>query len=202
MSLITKSEELEAEVRFEAIHQGHAFMKLKLNPGAFRRAPREYRMCGVKAIKGSRGASDETGRPNIGIRITGGDISFIWNKEDREWIGWLLDDKDKGAFSKVGYNRDVIASHVAGVGWAKAVFHLDEKDEYTRSIKKDVEDRILRMENSQKSAEQTAEEKRLSSLSEIDRSMEELMARKQAMLSSAPSTAKEEAPVANHKAAG
>jgi hypothetical protein len=173
-----------------------------LNPGAFRRAPREYRMCGVKAIKGSRGAQDESGRPSIGIRITGGDISFIWNAEDREWIGWLFDDKDKGAFSKIGYNRDFIASHAAGIGWSKAVFHLDEKDEYSRSIKKDIEDRITRLENSLNNAAQTAEEKRLSSLSEIDRSMNELLAKKQAMLASAPSIDNEEASLANHKATG
>lgn len=159
-------------------------------------------MCGVKMVRGSKGSIDESGRPSIGIRIVGGDISFKFDTQDRDWIGWMLDDKDKGVSSPTGYNRDFIASHVAGIGWEKAVFHLDSRDEFTRSLKEDISSRIKRMEEVLKKKAAALAVKNTSSLSDIERSIAELTAKKASMIARSSSPAKEGAHIANNEATG
>jgi hypothetical protein len=170
-------EEIE-ELRYEAQAQGYTFLKIRLNPRMVRN--KDMRLAGVKVARGFASGEKPDGTRKIDFLVTGGLLQFQFDRVARTWMAYLLDDKDRGAFSDKGYNRDFLASHLVNSAPGMEMFIIDEDKEVIADIK----DRMERLSKRMKDKEETEKSIRLESLDEIDKELDELSQKKQRIMES------------------
>jgi hypothetical protein len=177
---LTKEDEREAEIRAVAEHEGYRFIKLRLNPKKLRRITREVRITGVKVIRAFVGGVNEDGSQAIQVSVQSGAAVFIFDRADREWTTYLLDDKEKGKGSPIGHNRDFLASHCTN-GWDDSLFIMYETDDYSREVKKDVDVRAKKLKARLDSQKKADDDARVQTVEDIEREEMDL-AKKKALL--------------------
>lgn len=107
-----KEEETIDEV-IEAQRKGHKFIKLYLNRSMVGRNQSEIVISGVVALRGIPKGSGMGGMPEYEFESRGGEaLVFRYSRDEREYTAWMFDDMGPGYFSSVGYNRDILASHL------------------------------------------------------------------------------------------
>jgi hypothetical protein len=97
----------------EAKRQGHRFIKLFLNRNMVQRNKGEILISGAVALIGTKKGSGFGGLPDFDFKPKQGEsLHFSFSREEMEYMCWMFDDQGPGYFSSVGYNRDLLASHL------------------------------------------------------------------------------------------
>jgi len=107
-----KEEETLDEV-LEAKRQGHKFIKLFLHRSRIGRNQAEIIISGAVALRGIKKGSGIGGLPDYDFHpVVGESLVFTFSREEREYVCWMYDDQEPGYFSPIGYNRDLLATHL------------------------------------------------------------------------------------------
>lgn len=107
-----RDEEVLDEV-VEAKRQGHRYIKLFLDRSRIGRNQDSIIISGAVILRGIRKGSGIGGLPDYEFQAVAGEsLVFTFSREEREYICWMYDDEMPGYFSPVGYNRDLLASHL------------------------------------------------------------------------------------------
>lgn len=130
------NEEENIDEVIEAKRQGHKFIKVFLHPEIIQRNANEVAISGAIVLKAEKRGVGAGGLPDYHFTAEGGEtLIFRFNRAEREFMCWVFDDKGPGYFSPIGYNRDLLASHLE-----ENFFIIpDEK------VKKDIENRYQYM---------------------------------------------------------
>jgi len=89
---------------------GHKFIEVHLSPDA--NIQGAGRISGAYTLDVFPGVPDRNNLPTFEFNVRGGDIQFAFDKEKYAMVAQVLDDDKPGVVSKVGYNRDFLASHL------------------------------------------------------------------------------------------
>ena len=113
MSGIADEEEYFDQV-VEAKRQNYRFIKVFLHRDRIGRGQSEILISGCVGIQGSKvGTGGIGGLAEYEFRTVHSDeMRFTFDRNEREYVCHLLDDQGPGYFSEVGYNRDLLASHL------------------------------------------------------------------------------------------
>lgn len=106
-------ENLSPEINLiaEAKRHGSKFIKVYLHPNAVGNSTGPIRFSGCVELKGSMSGIGPQAKYTF-REIRGGSFEFQYSENEHEWICWLFDDQQKGSFSPIGYNRDLLAGHI------------------------------------------------------------------------------------------
>ena len=107
-----KDEEIVDEV-IEAKRKGFKFIKVILDRSRIGRNQSEIHIAGAVILKGFKKGMGTGGLPEYNFEPRGGEsMIFQFSREEREYVCWLYDDDGPGYFSRIGFNRDLLASHL------------------------------------------------------------------------------------------
>ena len=117
----------------EAKRKGYKFIKVILHHERIQRGQKEILISGCVGLQAIKVGSDGIGGlPEYEFKLTQSDeMRFVFDKNEREYVCQLLDDKGPGYFSEISFNRDLLASH-----FTQNYFIIDDPE-----VKKDVEKR-------------------------------------------------------------
>jgi len=172
MAIKTSDDITDTMKRVAAMKQGYKFIELRLNPEKVRTSQQQVRITGVKCANAYSAGLAKNGIRQYDIVKQGGHLVFKLDLEEGEYKGWLYDDEEKGPYSEIGYNRDVLASH----------YHEDRFIIVDPKIRKDVEKRAkLVKKHISESLAEKEEAKPMNSVEDIDAQIEMLQQQKQAL---------------------
>ncbi len=105
-------DERENDQRFAAEEEGFKFIKIILSKKRVAGIQKQLHIHGVKALNAySKGKNDE-GIEEFEFERTSGIIKFKRDRRARAYVGYLWDDDERGYYSRKGFNRDFLATHL------------------------------------------------------------------------------------------
>lgn len=107
-----KDENILDEI-LEAQAQGHKFIKVYLNMRIFGRTQNEMIISGGVKLIASQTGNGMAGLPEYSFEERSGEsFRFALDVKERQYTCHILDDQGPGYFSPIGYNRDLLATHM------------------------------------------------------------------------------------------
>lgn len=94
-----------------AKREGFKFIKVNLHPRAQGKGVGPFRFSGCIELKGWKSGIGAQAKYSF-REIRGGQFSFEWSEADADFVCWLLDDTQRGPYSAIGFNRDLLAAHL------------------------------------------------------------------------------------------
>lgn len=191
LTLIDEDDDSTAKI-YAAKAAGYKFIEVHLKPNV--KLQGTGRISGAMTLRVWPDGLDHNNVPKFAFKATGGDIQFAFDNKKFVMYASVLDDNEKGVVSEVGYNRDLLATH------------LDLFDIPDPEIAADIKSRaeLYKAKALQAEAERQPEPDLelyaagpIESVSEIDRQIAMLQRRKDAALGAPPTQpAKTEPPKA------
>lgn len=97
------------QLKYAAKSAGYSEIEIHLNPESHHQSAGA--ITGCKVLRVFPAGNDRNNVPQFEFEVGNGDISFAFDEKKYEMVAYLLDDKERGTVSPVGYNRDLLASH-------------------------------------------------------------------------------------------
>lgn len=145
-------------LKYAAKRAGHKDIEIRLNPQA--RHQSAGQITGCKVLRVFPNGTDHNNVPKYEFEVGNGDISFVFDEEKMDMVAYLLDDEERGTVSQVGYNRDLLASHIDIFIVVDPTIAADVEKRAEKIRRKAVEDERRRsnVEVSEDYAEETPDE--------------------------------------------
>ena len=128
---LTEDDDTSGAAVYAAKAAGYKFIEVHLNPNA--NVQNAGRITGAYKLNVYPAGTDRNNLPKYDFHVRGGDIEFAFDKRKYVMLAQVLDDTEKGAVSDIGYNRDLLATHID-------MFIIPDKD-----VEKDVLKRAERI---------------------------------------------------------
>ena len=170
--VLDKQDPQAARMKYAAKAVGHDEIEVHLNPESNHQGAGS--ITGCKVLRVYPAGTDRNNVPKYDFVVGDGDIKFAFNEEKFAMCAHLLDDKERGTVSPVGYNRDLLASHID--------LFIVPDPAIAADVQKRAEKMMVRAAENDVKRKAEAEGDSLS-VNDIDEQMEELQKRKEKMLS-------------------
>ena len=175
-------------LKYAAKSAGYSEIEIHLNPETKHQSAGA--ISGCKVLRVYPAGTDLNNMPKFDFVVGDGDINFAFDESRYAMVAYLLDDKERGTVSPVGYNRDLLASHTD-------LFIVPDPD-----VKADIEKRAEKMrvraaeKEEQFKNEKVSEDFAPETVEDIDAQMANLQKKKDAMTAAPP---KSNAPIPGNK---